>query len=444
MEFFDNLVLPQSADHIRLINYLLVLILFLFLPYIGIMLVSSIISVFYRSKGIRQGAQLYKDFASVLIRIPTYNKSVGVILGIIPFLTITFMVLQVMHGTNTFILQFLLASFITGTIGVILIYTYRYSLDFEGIYYRIKNQYHSSDTVDEEIERSSAGSKHLASKSGIWGVLSLIVSLWLLITSTTMMLNPELWTADSIYVLSSWKVMVYFFQFLAISAALTGASILFFHYYWEGGIINLKNEISDLLKKTGLHLIFWGSIILPALMLISLYSLRIEFLSTGVFTASVIALVLLLLIYNLVYGIFKDKNFKLSGPVFFLLLFTTFLLIVKDQSAIANATEENAVVLNSEFQQYLVQLTGDRGAAEVNGKELFDVRCSSCHAFDQRMVGPAYVNVLPKYEGKIDQLVGFILNPDKIDPQFPPMPNPGLKPNEAKAVAEYIMETYKK
>jgi len=442
MDFLDKLVLPQSAEHIQLINYLMIVIFFLFIPYIGILFVSSILSLVYRRRGLKESNPVYVKYASAIIKIPTINKSVGVILGIVPFLTIAFMISQIMHGTSTFILEFLLAAFLLGTAGVILIYTYRYTLDFEGIDQKFKEKLNDEET-DEDIKRTSIGNYNLSNKSGLWGVLSLAAALWLLITATTMAINPSLWTADSIYVLTSWKVMVYFFQFLALSAALTGAALLFAFFYWEGGM-KVDRELGVLIQKTGLHLTFWGALALPLLMLFSLFSLNTNFLSGGVFTFSVIALVLLLLTYIFVYGIIKDKNIKLSGPVFFLILFTAFALIIKDQMAMSNATEHNAVVMDAQFQQYLLSIRGDRGTAEVNGKEIFDVRCSSCHRFDQRLVGPSYKDVLPKYEGKADQLVGFILNPDKVNPEFPPMPNPGLKPNEAKAVAEYIMQAYKK
>jgi cytochrome c len=443
MNFFDNLVLPQSSEHIQLIHYLLVLIYFLFIPYIGMLFVTSLMSVIYRNKGLKEGNQEYLGFAYSLVRLPTFNKSVGVILGIIPFITIAFMFSQIMHGTNTFVLDFLFASFLLGAVGVILIYTFRYSQDFEEMYQKIKLRLNNQE-LDEDIERSSKGSNKLAGRSGIWGVLALAAALWFLFAAATMVRNPSLWTADSIYVLSSWKVMLAFAQFLALSVSITGAALLFFYFYWEGGKENISSELSVKIQKNGMHMIFWGALVLPLIMLADLFSLQVQFLSGTFFTFSLIALILLFLVYNLVYGIFKDKNLKLSGVVFLLILLATMSLIIKDQAAMTNATEQHAVILNARFEEYLAGITGNRGVAEVSGKEIFDVRCSSCHQFDQKLVGPSYKDVLPKYEGKADQLVGYILNPVKVDPQFPPMPNPGLKPNEAKAVADYLLENYKK
>jgi len=41
-------------------------------------------------------------------------------------------------------------------------------------------------------------------------------------------------------------------------------------------------------------------------------------------------------------------------------------------------------------------------------------------------------------------LIAFIKNPSKIDPNYPSMPNPGLKPAEAKAVADWVFEQVRK
>mgnify|MGYP005843183245 CR=1 FL=1 len=60
------------------------------------------------------------------------------------------------------------------------------------------------------------------------------------------------------------------------------------------------------------------------------------------------------------------------------------------------------------------------------------------------MVGPPYNQVLTKYEGKMDELIGFILNPVKVDPAYPPMPNQGLRRDEAKNIAEYLMQQHSK
>ena len=80
----------------------------------------------------------------------------------------------------------------------------------------------------------------------------------------------------------------------------------------------------------------------------------------------------------------------------------------------------------------------------LSGKEIFQVRCASCHKFDGKLVGPPYNEVVPKYFDNEDELIAFIKHPSKIDPNYPPMPKPGLRPNEVKAVAGYVLEQVKK
>ena len=92
-----------------------------------------------------------------------------------------------------------------------------------------------------------------------------------------------------------------------------------------------------------------------------------------------------------------------------------------------NATKNQSLVLSTEYDKILAELKGDGTVAVLSGKEIYDVRCASCHKFEQKLVGPAHFDVLPKYVGKQAQLIAFIRNPVKVDPAYPPMPNPGLK-----------------
>ena len=47
--------------------------------------------------------------------------------------------------------------------------------------------------------------------------------------------------------------------------------------------------------------------------------------------------------------------------------------------------------------------------------------------------------MLPKYAGDSAKLVAFIKKPDKIDPEYPPMPSPGLPLGDVKSVAAYLL-----
>ena len=73
-------------------------------------------------------------------------------------------------------------------------------------------------------------------------------------------------------------------------------------------------------------------------------------------------------------------------------------------------------------------------------ERIYAEKCSTCHAWDHKVVGPPHKDVVPKYRGAPDKLAAFILSPTKIDPAFPPMPAPGLSRREAVAVADYLLK----
>ncbi|MCD4688747.1 MAG: cytochrome c, partial [Desulfuromonadaceae bacterium] len=76
----------------------------------------------------------------------------------------------------------------------------------------------------------------------------------------------------------------------------------------------------------------------------------------------------------------------------------------------------------------------------VDGAQLFQQKCSACHRFDQRLIGPPLNSVLEKYRPGKAKLTGFLRTPQKIDPDYPTMPNLGLTEQEAGAIADYLLD----
>ena len=441
MNFLDNLVLPQSAEHIELLHYMLVLVLFLFIPFISVILGGASISLYYRKKGLESGNPFYLRFAKDIIDLLTINKSMGIILGIIPLLTCVLVFAQLLHGTNSPSVFYLMGSFFLTSISIILIYTYRYSLSFKNIFDSIRDTHSDDPSFNDELNKFKKGNQSLSLKSGRYGVTLLFLSTWIFTAAITVAIYPGKWIDDRIlFLLFSWEVLSRYIHFITAAFALTGGAILFGFFYWEGGNKNITGDYKDFVRKTVIRITLAAAVFQPLFLLINVFALPTEALTTSIFGYSLLAVILLLLAYNYLYAMLKESNLKFSGHVFYVLLFALLALIVKDQAAMGTATREHSSVLIADFEKYLADLKGSsEGTVKISGQELYEVRCASCHRFDQKLVGPPYNSTLPKYEGKIDQLVTFILNPVKVDPAYPPMPNPGLKPLEAKAVADYEM-----
>jgi len=441
MEFLDNLVLPQSSEHIKLLHYMLILVLSLFIPFISIILGGTSISLFFRRKGAEAGNPLYLKFAKDVIELVTINKSVGIILGIVPLLTSILVYAQLLHTAETAAISYLTGAFFLTSISLILIYTYRYSLSFTNIFKTVDAVQVTDEELKEEIDKFKKGNQSLSFKSGRYGIFFLFLAAWIFTAAITLATNPVKWGNENfIILLFSWRVLTNFIQLIAAAFALTGGALMFGFFYWEGGRKNLSEDYKNFILKISSRTTLAASLLLPLFLMINLLGLPSSALSFSVFTYSFIALLLLFLAYHYLYALLKESAIKYSGRIFYILLFSLIAIIAKDQLAMGNATREHSSYLAADFEKYLTQLKGTgEEVQQISGQELYEVRCASCHRFDTKLVGPPYNSVMPKYEGKINQLVSFILNPVKVDPAYPPMPNPGLRPNEAKAVADYEM-----
>jgi hypothetical protein len=58
------------------------------------------------------------------------------------------------------------------------------------------------------------------------------------------------------------------------------------------------------------------------------------------------------------------------------------------------------------------------------------------------LVGPPYNDVLPKYVDDLEGMTEFVLNPSRVNTDYPAMPNQGLRRAEARAVAAYLLSRY--
>lgn len=86
----------------------------------------------------------------------------------------------------------------------------------------------------------------------------------------------------------------------------------------------------------------------------------------------------------------------------------------------------------------------DEGHAEAKeaaeeGERVYEEACRPCHLFDKRLVGPPLDEAVPKYRGDVERLKGFIREPVKVNPEYPPMPVLSLGETKVDAVARYLL-----
>jgi len=445
MNLLDKLVIPLSPEHIVLLHYISMLIFFLFVPFISIILAGSITSLYYRTKGLKQNNNIYLRFSIDLIETVTINKSMGVMLGIVSLLTSILIYVQLFHSANLITVNFLIWAFVFVTLGIILIYTYRYSASFNELFNSLHELDNKDNRFSEEIERVRSNSRKLSFKAARLGLILLFIGTWLFIAGVTLGFDISKWSDTNVVsVLFSWAVISRYITFLLSAAALTGATILFSFFYWEGGKQDLSDEYKDFARKTGILLTAVPAFLIPLFLLVDITGMPGDSLSGSVFTFFTLGLLLIFLGYHYLYVMYKQNNTNYSLHIFIVVLFTIFSTIIADQTAMINANKEQTYVLAQNFENVMSKLTASSAPVKISGEDIYKNVCSACHSFDHKVVGPPYKLTLPKYHDDVDKLVKFILNPTQNNPGYPLMPNPGLKPDQAKAVATYILKEVRK
>jgi mono/diheme cytochrome c family protein len=146
------------------------------------------------------------------------------------------------------------------------------------------------------------------------------------------------------------------------------------------------------------------------------------------------------------FGALRSREPRFGATTFTLFIAVFALAGSFDLRAMANANREHARLIEQVAEKAVLEReveleTAMAAASGKNlGEETFNKVCMQCHRFEEKLVGPPLKSVLGKYNA--ESLKAFILSPTKVDGAYPPMPNPGLTPGQAAAVAAYELEHY--
>lgn len=417
MNIFDQLVIPASANHVILIKYMLIISLLLFIPYISMLLGGMFISTYFHKKGKQEGNNLYTRFAKDVIEKLTISNSAKLALGVIPVLSVFFAYSQLLYTAKTISLAMLTLAIVLFIFSFVFIYKYRDTFFLE----RILSPLASTGSIGKYLLLAAsyifAGAMALASSPDKWANIGNVLQL-----------------------IFSWQTMFNFLTLISIAGLLSGGAIIFFFFNWDGGLTDMSDEYKKFASKFAGNLALISGILFPLMILLSYVYLPYSALSPSLFYYMIIVLVISLILGSFIHSMVKTSNTGAAAAVFVMIFVLVTFNILKDQLAFANAIQTNIASITKiadqhekESRQKVMQSTG------INAEAIFTQKCSACHSFDQKLVGPAFNQTLPKYNGDAQKLADFIFNPQKIDPAFPPMPVQGLKKKEALAIAQWLI-----
>ncbi|HLP57990.1 MAG TPA: c-type cytochrome [Candidatus Deferrimicrobium sp.] len=410
---------PPALKFLHVIPSLIYLMLLFHLPYMGLVLGSTMLSTVYHK---------WKPGPSrELLNLVTTKMLPWLVFGLLPVVTLVFLYKLLLFNTPIPIHLYLLGILGIQGLGFIMLFIYR---------------------------RTGYFMVRLAA------VLLLGLYCFYFIDITSLMVFPEKWfflKRPLPYPLFSITPLLDFLEFLCLSLIITGAAILFFYFqfYFQGPGKRLpENTPHDaFLKYNGYALILTGALLMPLIILWDLFTLTGYALSIWVFVLTGVMLTVLAFTAYAVVTIIQRKaeSLKLlrqySVVIFMVSLLLFGLWIAKDRALQTNANLETAAALSGDAlktldeintkreEQYAKSIVGD----EKLGEQIYNDKCSACHSFDRKVLGPPFNNVLTKYLDNQAELEAFLKNPKKIDPQYPAMPNPGLSPIQNKAVVKFLM-----
>jgi len=444
MEFLKDIAIPQSLEHFRLLLLIATLSSLVLIPYLGFVIGSSILSLWYNHRGRRDYNAMYIQCAHELIDRALFNKSLIIFLSILPGLSLVFVYAQFLQGTQSqgpglagFGFLFLLA-------GMVLLYSYKYTFlvqEFIGLYQQLLKKQPDDQSMKAVTSYQESNTQaHI--RSGRYGIFFLCAAFALYAAALSIAVNPLNRDLDSIWTLIvSLTVWLKIVEFIFLSIGTTGVGILFFSFAWETRKEHTV-EYSLFVKKLGIRVSIVGLLGLPVSVLWNVAIISDEALSGSFYSLAGAAIIFFFLSAHFIYGYYKTQQTVALTVGFAMFLFATGMLVIGDSLVVGTATRSQVAVLANSHEKSIEELKATLGVTMVTftGEGIYNSRCESCHLFDRKKVGPPYYETIPKYQGKKADLVSFILHPAKMNPDYPPMQNPGLRPAEADSVASYILQ----
>ncbi len=441
MGIFNDLIILQKESNIQLLNYLLILAKLIFITYSGTLFGSYLLSLYFNFKS-KKGSQTEQLLSRDYINLITPNKTIAFALGIVPYISIIVIYAQLLYNTDSPVVLYLIWGFVFFLIALIGAYSYKHSLQLSLQMATISPK----EPIEEgDIYHYTQALSRLKARAGILGFVFLFFSLWILISSSSLAVDKERWVyADFISTLFSIPAIIIYINFITAGLAVTGMAFIVKFFIWDKYTYKFTPEYGEKAQKLNASISLFFMAFQPIFLILNLVLTPKYAVSYFMFGFALAVLLISFYTIHIIYVIVRNNKMGYSSFAFYLVILVFFFTIIKEQSAFTVANKQQFAYLADEYKQYEEAKLASLGRTQesINGEELYKVKCTACHQFDQKLVGPPHKLVLTKYIGKKDELVKFLLNPVKVDPEYPAMPNQALKPKEAEAIADYMFEHY--
>lgn len=445
MDFLKDIALPQPLEHYKLVVLLATLSAVVFVPYLSYTLGAATLSVWLNRRARRTGDRAALRFARLLVQPPFASKSVVAFLGAIPGLSLTFSYAQLLRDTPAVAAGFAATGWLALVAGLALLYTYRYTFRVETLLQAFEGIRPSETSAVQEGEvqayRESNARTHL--RAGTWGVTLLHLAVFLFTAATVAAAGVEHWVAiDSIFAaLITPEVWAKYLLVLAFAAGAAGIGMQLLRTAWGRERYGYHPQADLLAQEFGGRWTAAGLLGIPPFLLAALALMPASAAAGGVFALAGVGLLLFLLAAVAAYALFTRAQVPNASAALLLFFAGIAAVVVGDYIALATTTKSHAALMAAVHEKNLdaLKLKLGVGAPALTGEDIFNAKCSACHVWDVKKVGPPYFETVPKYSGKRAELVSFVMNPRRVNEAYPPMPSQGLKAAEADSIVSYLL-----
>jgi len=413
-----------------LLEFLLLLSFGLHILFVNLMVGGSLLALFSEIRGLRHPD--WDKISRAIAQTITVNKSLAVVLGVAPLLTVSVL----------YTMQFYSANALTGHIWILIV-----PLVIAAFLLSYAHKYSWNRLADRK-------GLHLAFAAGASGLFLFIPLIFL--SNINLMLYPEHWRSIGSFwdALTLANVLPRYFHFLAASLSLVGLFLAVYlgrdSYF---ATLELESVTRTQLVRSFYAIAFAATLaqfIFGPLLFLTLPSHTI---ST---TLVVVLAVVVLPVGGLaVWWLWQETNAENPGhrlvPIVAALAVVVCFMVYGRHDIRETALAPHRDLMAARTAQYMASvrqaqdflvIPGGLGGKPLSvGAQLFQTRCASCHAMDSRLVGPPMVEAAQSYSGNPEGIVAWAVAPGRKRADYPPMPPQDLPREDLLQIADYILET---
>lgn len=417
-----DIALPLPAPE-AVLKVLLVITFIVHILFIALMIGGTFWSVIFKllAKLPTTEDPFYERLARETLSTVTVNKSVAVVLGVAPLLLIGLTYTRYWYTANMITVRGYLSIIWLVILAFLLLYAYKY-------------------LWDRLAEKPQI---HLALGFGAC-VIFLIVPL-IFLSNINLMLLPYKWksTAGLLDAMLLANVIPRYLHFLVAVCAIIGFFAAL--YFWYQGRRKKDDPFYERAQKIGLRWALTGTLLQgvfgPILFLTlpdGAYSKLLIIHLVIAITLAAVACIVLIRALQRPTGASIITAFVLLAVIALLMSVGRHLVrenLLKEPQRIAQErTREFQADLGAFLESY-----SPGAEVEQTGEVLFKQYCSACHTSGKRLVGPPLEHMVDKYGGKPDDMIAFVTNPVKVNPDYPNMPKPPASKAEIEKIVDYIL-----